>query len=108
MIRFYILVIFFLISLLSFFRAPEYHLWLLAVGVTEFPLVFAGITMLLTISGIWVQKYQLAGTILGVLTIVIFLSPIFRAYWIAKGIRPDIARSLNAIPNNAPPFSISK
>ncbi len=109
MIRFYILIIFFLISLLSFCRAPEYHLWLLAVGVTEFPLAFFGITVLLTISGIREQKYQLAGTILGLLTIVIFLSPIFRAYWVARNIRQDMKSALNAnIDDDARPFSLSK
>ena len=108
MIRFYILIIFFLISLLSFCRAPEYHLWLLAVGVTEFPLAFAGITTLLTIFGIRAQKYQLPGTILGVLTIVIFLSPIFRAYWVATDIREDMKSAFNANPGNVAPFSLSK
>ena len=109
MIRFYILIIFFLISLLSFCRAPEYHLWLLAVGVTEFPLVFAGITTLITISGIWVQKYQLAGTILGLVTIAVFLSPIVRALWIANDIKQNMATALNTGPNNKlQPFNLKK
>ncbi len=91
MIRFYILIIFFLISLLSFFRAPEYHLWLLAVGVTEFPLAFAGITVLLTISGMWVQKYQLAGTVLGLVTMSIsFYHQLCVHYWIANDIKGRI------------------
>ena len=108
MIRFYILIIFFLISLLSFSKAPEYHLWLLAIGVTEFPLVFAGITVLLTASGIWTQKYQLAGTIIGLVTLVVFLSPIFRAYWVAKDIRQDMVKALHARGENAIPFSLLK
>ncbi len=32
MIRFYLILIFFLISLLSFLKAPAYPLWLLAIG----------------------------------------------------------------------------
>jgi len=105
MIRFYIILIFFLISLLSFLKAPEYHLWLLAIAVTEFPLVFAGITALLTIAGIWAQKYQLAGTVLGLLTLAVFLSPIVRACWVAKDIQPDMAAALNSKQNDATPFS---
>jgi acetyl esterase/lipase len=97
MIRFYLVVFFFLISLLSFCKAPEYHLWLLAIGVTEFPLVFAGISTLLTLWGVWVQKYQLAGTVLGLITLIIFLSPIVRAYWISKHIEPDMVKSFTNI-----------
>lgn len=107
MIRFYLILIFFLISLLSFSKAPEYHLWLLAIVVTEFPLVFAGATTLLTIWGVWVQKYQLAGTILGLVTLVIFLSPIVRAYWVAKDIEKELVKSFANVsgPNSPVLFS---
>jgi acetyl esterase/lipase len=108
MIRFYFILIFFLISLLSFLKAPAYYLWLLAIGVTEFPLLFAGITALLTLTGIWIQKYQLAGTVLGLVTIVIFLSPIVRAYWVAKDIKQDMTNTLNAHLINRAPFSAFK
>ena len=97
MIRFYILLVFFFISLLAVFKAPEYHLWLLAIAVTEFPLVFFGITLLLSLTGFWVGKYQLAGTILGAITMIIFLSPIVRAYWVAKDVRQDMFASLHEI-----------
>jgi len=108
MIRFYLILILFLISFLSFSKAPEYHLWLLAVVVTEFPLVFAGITTLLTISGIWVQKHQLAGTVLGIVTIAIFLSPIVRAYRVAKELKPGISVALGNEPGSSAAFSFMK
>ena len=94
MIRFCMLIILFLVSLLSFSRAPAYYLWLLAIGVTEFPLVFAGATVLLITSGIWLRKYRHAGTIIGIITLLIFLSSIFRAYGVAKGIAQDMVKSL--------------
>jgi acetyl esterase/lipase len=93
MIRFYLIIILFLVSLLSFLRAPEYHLWLLAIVVTEYPLAFAAFTALLTLSGLWVQKYQLAGTIAGLITLAIFLSPMVRAYWVAKDVEQDMVKS---------------
>ncbi|MCR8559196.1 alpha/beta hydrolase [Mucilaginibacter sp. BJC16-A38] len=109
MIRFYLIVIFFLISLLSFLKAPAYYLWLLAIGVTEFPLLFAGITLFITATGFWVQKYQLAGTILGIVTMAIFLSPIVRAYWVAKDVKEDMTHAFpgseTAFPASRPPFS---
>jgi acetyl esterase/lipase len=109
MIRFYLIILFFLISLLSFLKAPQYHLWLLAVVVCEFPLVFVGITGLLTLSGIWIQKYQLAGTIWGLVTIIIFLTPIMRAYWVAKDVKPEMSLAFNAkSDDNDAPFSFWK
>jgi acetyl esterase/lipase len=98
MIRCSLLLILFLISLLCIFKAPEYHLWLLAIAVTEFPLLFAGITILLTAAGFWVQKYQLAGSVLGLVTIAIFLSPIVRSYRVAKSLAHDLEVSFG---NNA-------
>ena len=108
MIRFYFILLFFLVSLLSFCKAPEYHLWLLAIGVTEFPLIFAGITLLLTVNGFWAQKYQLAGTVLGILTVIIFLSPVFRAYLVAKDMKTDMAQALGTTPDDKEPLSFAK
>ncbi len=108
MIRFYLILIFFLISFLSFLDAPEYHLWLLAVGVTEFPLIFAGITTLLTLTGFWVQKYQFAGTILGIVTVIVFLSPIMRAWWVAKDLKQDLAVAFDTKPEGVAPLNFGK
>jgi len=108
MIRFYILIILFLISLLCVLRAPEYHLWLLAIAVTEFPLLFAGITAFVLTIGIWIQKYQLAGTAIGLITLAIYLSPVVRAYIIAKDLKADMAKVLNGDIENEPPFKFAK
>ncbi|MEO6633560.1 MAG: alpha/beta hydrolase, partial [Mucilaginibacter sp.] len=108
MIRFYLILILFLISLLCIFRAPEYHLWLLAIAVTEFPLLFAGITTFMLVIGIWIQKYQLAGTVLGLIALAIYLSPIARAYIIAKDIKADMAKVFNGNVENNTPFSFAK
>ena len=98
MIRFCFILLFFLVSLLSLFKAPAYIFWLLAILVTEYPLIFAGITMVLIVSGIWIQKYQLPGTALGVVTIVLFLSPIVRANLIAKDLNVNLAHAFNIEP----------
>lgn len=97
MIRFYFILILFLISLLSFLKAPAYYLWLLAIAVTEFPLVFAGFAALLTATGFWVQRYQLAGTVLGLVTLAIFLSPIARAYWVSKDLKQGLAQAFGEV-----------
>ena len=89
MIKLLFIILLFLISLLAIFKAPAYYLWLLAIGVTEYPLLFAGITSLFLIAGIWLQKYQLASTIIGLLALVLFLSPIFRAYVVASSLKQN-------------------
>ena len=75
MIRVGIIWFLFLLSLLTVFKAPAYYLWLLAIGVTEFPWVFIGFSLLLLIAGYWVQKYQLASTLIALVALLMFLSP---------------------------------
>jgi acetyl esterase/lipase len=106
MIRFCFILVLFLISLLCIFKAPEYHLWLLAIAVTEFPLVFGGISLVLTVAGFWTQKYQFAGTVLGLVTLAIFLSPVIRAYWVARTLKQELAQEFS--PSAAAPFNFFK
>lgn len=108
MIRFYILLILFLISLLCIFRAPEYHLWLLAIGVTEFPFLFAGITTFMLVIGIWIQRYQTAGTVIGLITLAVFLSPVVRAWWVSKDIKNEMARAFGSSQIDEPSFSFGR
>lgn len=108
MIRFFLILILFLISLLSIFKAPEYHLWLLAIGTTEFPWLFCILTIVTLALGIWMPKWQMGGTILGVVTLVIFMSPVIRAYWAARNLKEDMAKAFNTSPNEGTPFGFSK
>lgn len=83
MIRLALLAVNFLISLLAVFSAPTYHLWLLAIGIAEFAWVFITITFVLLVAGLFTERYALPGTLLGLVTLVLLLSPIVRAYLIA-------------------------
>jgi acetyl esterase/lipase len=94
MVRLTLIIIFFLISLLAVFKAPMYYLWLLAIAVTEYPVVFAAIVIALLIAGFWVQKYQLAGTVIGAVALLLFLSPILRAYIVAGTLQKEMDASL--------------
>lgn len=108
MIRLFLIVILFLISLLCIFRAPEYHLWLLAIAASEFPWLFAGITAIMLALGIWMQKWQIAGSVLGVITLIIFLSPVVRAYWVSRDIKDDMAKAFGVKQNNQAAFGFFK
>ena len=94
MIRLILLIILLLISLLAVFRAPAYHLWLLSIGVTEFPIVFASATIIALAAGFWLGKYQLPGTLVGLIALVLLLSPIFRSYLISRHLKADLVQAL--------------
>jgi acetyl esterase/lipase len=112
--RLILLVILFLLSLLTVFKAPAYYLWLAAIMVSEYPLIFVGISVLLTSWGIWNVPYRLAGNIIGMLSIMLFLSPIFRAYWISKDLKQEMVESLSGADTsqisypNRQPFALNK
>lgn len=112
--RLILLLILLLLSLLTVFKAPAYYLWLAAIMVSEYPLIFVGISVLLTSWGIWHIPYRLAGNIIGIVSIVLFLSPIFRAYWISKDLKQDMVHSLSGSDTttisypNRPPFALNK
>lgn len=111
MIVLILLVVLLLASLLTVFKAPTYHLWLLAIAVSEFPLLFIGITGILLIAVIWVEKYRLTSTIIGVLALLLFASPIIRAYIVASTVKQEFAAAFGPGStiingdNNQPVFS---
>ncbi|MBC7399462.1 MAG: alpha/beta hydrolase [Mucilaginibacter sp.] len=111
MIRLVVLIFFFLIALLTIFKAPAYYFWLFAIVATEYPLIFVAITGVIMATGFWVQKYQLAGTIIGVLAIVLYLSPIVRAYAIAATLKDEFTAAFgagDAETREAAPFSFTR
>ncbi|RCH56033.1 alpha/beta hydrolase [Mucilaginibacter hurinus] len=111
MIRLVLLIIIFLISLLNFFDAPTNKLWLLAVLVNCYPVIFAVVTALITSGAFIKQRFKWAGNILGIITIAIFLSPVLRAYDIAKTTRAEMVTALGetaVFPVENRPFMFSK
>lgn len=93
MTRLVLLVILLLLSLLTIFKAPAYYIWITAILVCEFSLIFIAVTVVLLVWGIWVTPYRLAGNIVGILAVVLFLVPIVRAYWISRDIKQEMAQA---------------
>ncbi|WP_207424756.1 alpha/beta hydrolase [Desertivirga brevis] len=104
MVRLLLLVILFLLSLLSIFPAPTYHLWLTAILVTEYPLLFIFPCLVLLLSGRWSAKYQISGTIVGVLALLLLASPLLKAYITAKTLVSELH---NNQPPEISPFNLS-
>ena len=87
MLRFVLCLICFLISTLAVLKAPAYHLWLVAILVTEFPFFLAGFIILLLLWGIKVEKFQLPGTFLAILALMLVLSTPVRAWLLGREVK---------------------
>ena len=90
MLRLIILIILLLLSFLTLFKAVTYHLWLIAILVSEFSMFFSLITLVLIISGYWVKSYQLPCILIGFTAFLLYLSPIFRAYVLSKDLESGL------------------
>ncbi len=110
MLRLVLLIIVFLLSLLTVYRAPTYHLWLTAIVVTEFPWIGMIITTALILWGYKVDKYATAGTVFGFVALILLLSPIVRVMSLSSELKQDMDVALGAVEgvSEEAPFSISK
>lgn len=100
MARFILIFLLFLTSLLAVLPAPTYHLWILAILVTEFPYIFIVALIILFFirsKNVW---YKQAGNILALVTLMLFLSPVFRAYQIAAKLPQKLDTSLGIKASN--------
>jgi acetyl esterase/lipase len=89
MVRFAICIVLLLISLLTIFKAFEYSMWMVSIIATEFCWVFMLLTLVVLLSGFLSSKYQLAGTIAGIMALILFTTPIIRAYRVAANLKQD-------------------
>lgn len=113
MLRLVIIILLLLASLLTVLKAPTYHLWLLAVLVGEYGLLFLGITVIALLAGFLPGRYVWQGTVLGLLAIALYLYPIISACLIGDKLSIDISNnfSLSINTQDQPalkPFSFTK
>jgi acetyl esterase/lipase len=110
MSRLVILTMLFVASLLTVFNAPAYYLWLLAILVSEYPLITLGFTILALLSGFWVKRHKTIGTVIGILAFSLLLSPVIRAYSVAGNVKLQITAALGiskaVFPEHIKPFSV--
>jgi acetyl esterase/lipase len=108
-IRLVLIILFFLIALLAIFKAPEYYLWYLSIGVTEFPWVFISLVLILLGTGFWVDKYQLTGTIIGVFALILYFSTIVKAYRVSDTLQQNFTTAFgDDSTSTRQPFTLSK
>ncbi|MDN3581796.1 alpha/beta hydrolase [Mucilaginibacter flavus] len=113
MTRLVICILLLLISLLTVFKAFEYYMWMLAIVASEFCWVFIIFCAIALSSGFFTSKYQLAGTIVGLVALALFITPIVRAYAVASTLKQNFTTvfgqgsTIIKGENTQPPFSIS-
>ncbi|MDB5197554.1 MAG: alpha/beta hydrolase [Flaviaesturariibacter sp.] len=85
MTRLLLFAFLFLLSLLVFFRAPTSLLWYVTILVAEFSLVFVlAIGLLLHLWKPASGPYGKSSTILGALTLLVFLLPTFQGFFLSR------------------------
>jgi len=82
---------------LTVLRAPTYILWKAAILFTEFSWIFIFLTSLLIIWGIWIVPYKTVGSVIGIVTLLLFISPILRSYFVSKNIKQNMENSFQKI-----------
>lgn len=89
-IRFGYACTFFLVSLLAVFRAPSYHLWMLAIAVTEWGHVFAVLSLLPFAPGWRKSPLRKAAAGISIASFFLFLTPLIRSQYVASSIAHDM------------------
>ncbi|CAM4793056.1 unnamed protein product [Rotaria magnacalcarata] len=111
------LTLFFLISLLLVFKAPTSELWILSIFASEYSILFAVPTNILLVINLYAVNCTLFETIIGLIALVLFLSPIIRAYFIGQTLADALEKAFSPIKKgsvtgdetiNNQPFTIAK
>jgi acetyl esterase/lipase len=93
-------------ALLTVFKAPTYHLWMLAIAVTEYSWIFLILVILLLLWGIFPRvTYKRAGTIVGWIGVGLLLYPIIGAYSIGGNLPYSMQSALGPVPRGVRPFT---
>ncbi|OCX54170.1 alpha/beta hydrolase [Mucilaginibacter sp. PPCGB 2223] len=89
MIRLILLIFLFLAAWLTVLHAPQYHLWILSILVTEFCWVFIIATILALILGYGDQRYHHFATVIGIIALLLYCTPMIRGYGVAAKLNPE-------------------
>jgi len=110
MFRLFLVVFFFLLSLLTVFRAPTNLLWYVEILVTEFPWIFILVEIALLVWGFKSGRFQTATLLICLVAIAFYSILIIGASRIASTLPAQMAESFGAhdAQKEAAPFSLFK
>lgn len=93
MIRFVLIILLFILSLVNFFPVPSQSTWYVGIAVPEFCWVFMLFSLALLVWSWYSKKLRKVSLILGGITFVILGSPIVRAYHVGSHLSEDLEKS---------------
>lgn len=111
MFRLVLIILLFLLSLLCVFRAPQLHLWYVAILVSEFSWIFFIVSFLLTVLSATSDTYRLAGVVIAILACILFALPVIGAYYISGKLDAQITTVFGNTyhpADNKKPFELTK
>ena len=114
MIRVILASLLFLFSLLAIVPVPAKQLWYAAIAVGEFPWVWMIGTALLLLWCAKAQRYRKLSLVISLIALVIFSTPIIRAYGVASDLDARIDKAFHIktadlrTPHRNSPFSLAQ
>ena len=87
MFRLLLTILFFALSLLNLFPVPSKEVWYAGILIPEYPWIFILVMILLIVWNCYRTKYRPLSLLLSILALVIFCSPIVRAYIVASDLK---------------------
>ncbi|CAF1526242.1 unnamed protein product [Adineta ricciae] len=106
-VRLVVLILLFLLALLNVCKAPTSTFWLVAVIVNEYSTIFIALTIITLSTGAQDGVCTLLGTVIGLIAVTLFFSPILRAYLISQSLSKDMKKAFTRDSNasiNSQPF----
>ena len=94
MFRFITIICLLLLSLLAAFRPPVAFLWIPAVIVQAYPLIFVLIILILLFTRGYKGKFGLVNSMACALALVFYCSPVIRGYTVAKKLNRSLEQYL--------------
>lgn len=102
------MTLFFLLSLLTVFRAPTNFLWYVSILVTEFSWIFFGVVAVLLLWQFSGSRYTIISYIIALASLILFAMPFISAYRLAPKLKQLFPNSINTSLSKVPipsPFS---
>ena len=95
MVRFILILILFILSLVNFFPVPSQSTWYVGIAVPEFPWVFMFVSLGLIVWTWYSKKLRNLSLIISAITFLILTSPIVRAYNVGSHLTQDLENSFS-------------
>ncbi|MBA2762934.1 MAG: alpha/beta hydrolase, partial [Segetibacter sp.] len=108
MLRLILMILFFLLSLLTVFRAPTNFLWYISILVTEFSWIFFGVVVVLLLWRFGGGRYSIISSVIGVAALVLFALPVIQAYRLAEKLFSNEINTSPAKLATSSPFSFRR